>query len=487
MFLVTKWHHANKTMTSMNTHNNKSEGSYLKFALIFSAVLLLFSGGLIAQKAWTLEDCINYALENNIRIKQSYLDVKAGEVNQLQSKLDFLPSLNGSASHSYGWGRSIDLATYQYVDQQSMQSYFDLSSSVTLFNGFQKLNTLKQRRYDYLASKYNSDKIKNDISLSVAGYYLQILFSRELVNNAREQLSITEQQVERTRKLVEAGTLAKGSLLDIQAQLANEEVSLVQAQNQLTLANLDLLQLLELQAGTEFSIDVPELSVNKAPELLPVDYIYNAALDVMPEIKSAELNYSSTDRALAIAKGTRSPSLTMNAGYGTNYSDQIRRSNIPTDPGYNETKPFSDQLRDNRSTTLSFRLSIPIFNGFQSSTYISQSKLNLLNADYNLQLAKNTLRKNVETAYTDALAAYKSYQARQKSLSSLDESFKYTEQKFDVGMVNALDYNVAKNQFNIAESELLSAKYDFIFKLKVLDFYLGKSLTLADMKAFMNE
>ncbi len=471
----------------MNTHNNKSEGSYLRVALLISAVLLLFSGGLIAQKTWTLEDCINYALENNIRVKQSDLDVKAGEVTQLQSKLDYLPSLNGSASHSYGWGRSIDLATYQYVNQQSMQSYFDLSSSLTLFNGFQKLNTLKKSRYDYLASKYNSDKIKNDISLAVAGYYLQILFSRELVSNAREQLDITQQQVDRTRKLVEAGTLAQGSLLDIQAQLANEEVSLVQAQNQLTLANLDLLQLLELQAGTEFSIEVPALSVNKAPELLPVDYIYNAALDVMPEIKSAELNYSSTDRALAIAKGTRSPSLSMNAGIGTNFSDQIRLSNIPTDPGYNETKPFSDQLRDNRSTTLSFRLSIPIFNGYQASSYISQSKLNLLNADYNLQLAKNTLRKNVETAYTDALAAYKSYQARQKSLNSLNESFKYTEQKFDVGMVNALDYNVAKNQLNVAESELLSAKYDFIFKLKVLDFYLGKSLTLADMKEFMND
>jgi outer membrane protein len=471
----------------MNTHNNKSEGRYLRNALLISAVLLLFSGGLIAQKAWTLEECIDYALENNIRVKQSYLDVKAGEVNQLQSKLDFLPSVNGSASHSYGWGRSIDLATYQYVNQQSMQSYFDVSSSVTLFNGFQKLNTLKQRRYDYLASKYNSDKIKNDISLAVAGYYLQILFSRELVGNAREQLDITQQQVDRTRKLVEAGTLAQGSLLDIQAQLANEEVSLVQAQNQLTLANLDLLQLLELQAGTEFSIDVPKLSVNKAPELLPVDYIYNAALDVMPEIKSAELNYSSTDRALAIAKGSRSPSLTMNAGIGTNFSDQIRLSNIPTDPGYNETKPFSDQLRDNRSTTLSFRLSIPIFNGYQTSSYISRSKLNLLNADYNLQLAKNTLRKNVETAYTDALAAYKTYQARQKSLNSLNESFKYTEQKFNVGMVNALDYNVSKNQLNLAESDLLSAKYDFIFKLKVLDFYLGKSLTLADMKEFMNE
>lgn len=467
----------------MKTSHNNTD-SYLKFVLIFGAAMLLLSGGLLAQKVWTLEDCINHALEHNIRVKQSYLDVEISQINELESKLNFLPSINGQASHSYGWGRSIDLATYNYVDQQTQQSYFDVNSSFTLFNGFQKINTLKQRRSEYLSAKYQSDKIKNDISLNVAGYYLQILFNRELLGNARRQKEISEQQVSRTSKLVEAGTLARGSLLEIQAQLANEEVSVVQAENQLNLAFLDLLQLLELEAETKIEIDNPELVVKKAPELLPVSYIYNTALGVMPEIKTAELNYTATERALAVAKGNRSPSLSMNAGFGTNYSDQIRASNDFNDPLYNEVKPFNDQISDNRNTTLSFRLSIPIFNGYQASSYISRTKVNLLNANYNLELTKNTLRKNVETAYTDALAAYKSFQARQKSLISLNESFKYTEQKFNVGMVNALDYNTAKNQLNNAESDLLSAKYDFIFKLKILEFYLGKTLTLADMEEF---
>ena len=189
---------------------------------------------------------------------------------------------------------------------------------------------------------------------------------------------------------------------------------------------------------------------------------------------------------MAVAKGTRSPSLSMSAALGTNYSDQIRLSNNPLDPDFERIKSFDQQWKDNRSTTLSLRLSIPIFNGYQISSYIGRSKLGLMNAEYNLELAQNSLRKNVETAYADALAAHTTFRAREKSMTSLRESFNYTEQRFNLGMVNAVDYNVAKNQLNRAESELLSSKYDYIFKLKVLDFYLGRSLTLADMKEFMD-
>jgi len=470
----------------MNTHKNASEFNFLKVTLILTSILLITAGTIFAQKVWTLEDCINHAIEHNIRIKQSRLEVEAAEISQLESKLGLLPSLNSGVSHSYGWGRSVDMATYQYVDKQTQSSYFSVNSDVMLFNGFQKLNTIKQRRADYLASKYNSDKMQNDISLTVASYYLQILFSRELLSNARAQAEVTRQQIERTKKLVDAGTLARGSLLEIQALGANEEVNVIQAENQLNLAYLDLLQLLEMEAGTEFQIDVPVLSVKSDPDLLPVQMIFNKAIDVMPEIKSAEMNYESSLRGLAIAKGSRSPSISVSSALGTNYSDQIRMSNNPFDPAYEQIKPFEDQWKDNRSLTLSFRLSIPIFNGYQISSYIGRSKLNLLNSDYNLELAKNNLRKNVETAYADALSAHTTFKAREKSLISLNESFNYTEQRFNVGMVNAVDYNVAKNQLNLSESQLLSSKFDYIFKLKILDFYLGRALTLKDMAEFMN-
>lgn len=470
----------------MNYFQNISVNGLTKVVLLVSSVLMLASGSLVAQRIWTLEDCINHALEHNIRIKQSKLEVQAAEIGQNESKLGLIPSLNGGATHSFGWGRSVDMATYQYVDTKTQSSYFSLNSDVTLFSGFQKLNTIKQRRADYLAAKYNSDKMRNDISLTVAGYYLQILFSRELLNNARAQVEVTRQQIDRTMRLVEAGTLARGALLEVQALGASEEVAVIQAENQLNLAYLDLLQLLELEANTPMQIEVPVLSVKSDPKLLPVQMIFNKALDVMPEIKSAGMSLESSTRALAVAKGTRSPSLSMSAALGTNYSDQIRLSNNPLDPDFERIKSFDQQWKDNRSTTLSLRLSIPIFNGYQISSYIGRSKLGLMNAEYNLELAQNSLRKNVETAYADALAAHTTFRAREKSMTSLRESFNYTEQRFNLGMVNAVDYNVAKNQLNRAESELLSSKYDYIFKLKVLDFYLGRSLTLADMKEFMD-
>lgn len=467
----------------MNTHKTEYSVKLLKAVLLSSLALLFISGGIYAQKVWNLEQCIDHALENNIRIKQSVLDVEAGEIGVLESWLDMLPSANAGASYSSGWGRSLDQATYEFVDQQTQQTYFNLSSDVVLFSGFQKQNTMHQRRAEYMASKYNADKMRNDISLTVASYYLQILFSRELVSNARNQLEVTRQQIDRTRRLVEAGTLPRGSLLEIEAQEANEKVNLVQAENQLKLANLDLLQLMELPAGSDFEIDVPQLVVKSEPQLLPVQTIFNTALDVMPEIKTAEYNVIRSERALAVARGARSPSLGMSASLGTNYSDQIKYLD-PLDPKFMEVKSFEDQMTDNRSTTLSLRLNIPIFNGYQISSYVNRSKLNLMNADFNLELAHNNLRKNVETAYADAVAAYAAFNARQQSLKSLNEAFQYTEERFNVGMVNAVDYNVAKNQLNRAESELLSGKYDYIFKLKILDFYLGRSLTLQDMQAF---
>ncbi len=468
----------------MNTQKKVTNPRFALASLMVGFVFLIAGANLAAQKVYTLEECINLAIEKNIRIKQSKLAVETADMDALQSKLDLLPSLNASTSYSIGWGRSLDQATYEFVNQTSKSNYFNVSSDLSLFSGFQKLNTIKQRRADYLAAKYEADKMQNDISLTVAGAYLQILFNRELLQNARSQAEVTKQQVERTKKLVDAGTLAKGSLLEIQAQSANEEVAVIQAENQLNLAYLDLLQLLEMEAGTPFQIDVPSIRIGQQSGLLPVDMIYNKAIEVMPEIKGAEQNYESSRRAMFIAQGSRSPSLNMSAALGTSYSDQIRVSNNPLDPDYDKIKPFGDQWSDNRNATLSFRLSIPIFNGYQISTYVGKSKVGVMNADYNLQLAKNTMRKNVETAYADALSAHSTYIARERSMESLRESFNYTEQKFNVGMVNAIDYNVAKNQLSKSESELLSAKFDYVFKLKVLDFYLGRSLSLADIKEF---
>ncbi|MCD4774136.1 MAG: TolC family protein [Bacteroidales bacterium] len=453
----------------------------LKVAVLVFGLISISIQGFSQSEIWTLRDCIDYALDNNIQIKQSELASESNKTTLLQSKLNLLPSVNGSVSHSYGWGRSVDMATYEYTNQQTTQDYFSISGNVTIFNGLQKFNEIKKNQYEYLASKFDSDKMRDDVSLLIAAAYLQILFSHELVQTSRESVEVTKLQIDRTKKMVDAGTLAKGSLLDIQSQGAAEELNLINAENQLNLAYLDLQQFLDIEAVEDFVIDKPQLIIKKEPELIPAMQIYRYALTNLPEIKSAEYRLKSSEKSLAIAKGNRSPSLSLRAGWGTNYSDQITVFD-PTDPNFGEVVNFGDQFNDNQNRTLSISLSIPIFNGYQVSTYISQSKLGIENSQYNLQIQKNQVRKNVEQAFADAVAAYKSFNATKKSLLSFSEAFMYMEKKFNVGMVNSIDYNVAKQLLTKAESALLSAKYNYIFKAKILDFYMSKPLSIDEYK-----
>jgi len=442
---------------------------------------LIFGMSVTAQQPWSLEKCINYAYENNLQIKQSKLNTESSKESLLQSKLGFLPTFNASISQNTGWGRSIDMATYRYTNKQTNQAYGSVNANLTLFNGLQNVNNLRQKQFEYLAKKYNSDKIRDNIALNIAASYLQILYNIEQVHNAQRQVEISKKQIERTKKETMAGTVARGNLLDIEAQGANDQVNLVKTQNKLMLSYLDLMQLLDIKGDTVFDIEKPNLIIAQRPSLLPVQTIYDRALAIRPEIKSAQYSVKAADRALALAKGQRSPTLSLNSSYGNNYSDQIRVSNNPTDPGFNETKPFWDQLKDNRNITLGFRLSIPILNGFQVSTHIKQSKISLENANLNLKIEKNNLRKSIEQAYADALAAYQTYIAREKSVVSLKESFKYAQEKMNVGMLSSTDYDIAKVKLFNAESDIIAAKYDYIFKTKILDFYLGRSLTLKDI------
>jgi len=448
----------------------------LRYFLTGSLVILMaFQAG--AQKKWNLEDCILYALDNNIQIKQSELTSASNKADLLQKKLDLLPTLNGNASSGWGWGRSPNPQTNIYTIENTNQQFFSVSSGITLFNGLQKYNAIKKAQLDLEASRYDSDKMRDDIALMIAGAYLQILFSNELVKTTADQVDITKQQIERTRKLVDAGTLARGDLLDIQSQGAREEVNFINAQNQLNLAYLDLLQILDLPASEPFEIDVPNIQIRVQPELMQPEQVFKYAVINLPEVRSAEYRLQSASKSLSITRGYRSPTLSMNGSWSTTVSDQIRDNFLDPNSG---TMPFEDQIRNNENKSLSIGLSIPIFNGFQVSTGIQQSKMGVEFAEYDLQLVKNTVRKNVETAYTDAMASYKTYQANLKSLESFREAFKYMEQKFNVGLVNSLDYNTAKTQLTRAESDLLSAKYDYVFKTKILDFYMGKPITMED-------
>jgi len=454
--------------------------------LLFVIGVFTFGAKLSAQKLWTLEECINYAYENNIDIQQSVLSVNSADHDLLQSKYNLAPSLNASASHSFGWGRSFDQSANRYASKNTQQSYFSINSQVTLFNGLQLINNVRQKQFDYLSQKYASDKIRNDMSLNIAASYLLILFNIELVNNAQRQVDISQEQIERTKKQVDAGAVSRGSLYDIEAQGAADEASLVSAKNKVMLAYLDLMQLLDMESNNDFDIVKPSFDIVGIPSLLPAEMIYNKSVLIMPEIKSAEYRVESAQRGLSIAKGLRSPRLYASSSYGTNFSDQLMKSYIPGQPGYNDMISFGEQFTENRNGTLSLGLSIPIFNGYQVSTSIKKSQIYYESVSLSLESEKLRLRKNIEKAYADAVGSYQTFISRQKSVDAFTESFKFTEEKFNIGMVNSTDYNLVKIQLANAEANLASSKFDYIFKTKILDFYLGRSMSLSDI-ANVNE
>jgi outer membrane protein len=468
----------------------------MKIFILITAFLCQCSF-LTAQEVWSLRRCIDYALENNITVKQSLLNAELSRATMRESKASTLPSLNANAAHAYNFGRTIDPFTNQFATDLIRSDNFSLSSNLNLFSGFQNLNRVSQSRFDYLAAKYDAEKTANDIALNIATAYLQILFSEELLAIAENMASQTRLQVQRTAKLVNAGTLPRGGLLEVEAQLATEELQAVNARNSLDLAYLSLKQALDLPAATPFAIERPNLAL-PGNDLLNIstDVVYATALQNMPEIKSAQSRLQSSEKGVALARGGTSPRLFMNGSLGTGFSGLRQRvvgmdftgvqqigvtqSGEPVltpvaSPVF-ERIPYNEQINENFNQSFGFFLTIPFFNGYQVRTAVSRAKIARINAEYNLKQTELQLNRNIQQAHADALASFKKYRATEKALESLNESFKYAEQRFNVGVLNAIDYNNAKTRLLNAESDLLQAKYDYIFKLKVLDFYQGKPL-----------
>ena len=443
----------------------------LSFIMLLSP-LFLFS----QQKEWTLEECISHALQNNIQIKQQEImtDYQASTLEQ--SKLNLLPTLNGSASHNYAFGRALDETTYEFTNNVTVQSNnFNAYSNMTLFNGLVNYNTIRKNKYQLLASEQDLEKFRDDISLNIALAYLQILLNHELVNATTAQTELTKQQIDRTRKMVDAGSLARGNLLEIEAQAANEELQLVTMQNQLTLSYLTLAQMLELQSTEGFSVSIPAITIDPVSVNGDPAGIYAVAEKTRPEILSAEYQLKGAEYDLAIAKGNRSPRLSFGASVGTAYSDN--RINPVTLDKYS----FSSQLNDNLNYGVGFSLNIPLFNGWQVNTGIKNSRLGIENSKYTLENTKKQLYKNIQQAFTDATGALNKYYASVKAVTSMEEAYRYAEQKFNIGMVTAVEYNQSKTQLLNAQSKMAQAKYEYVFKTKVLDFYRGIPLTLTQI------
>lgn len=450
-----------------------------------------------AQKAWTLRECVDHALKNNIQIKQADLNTDLADVTRDQSLFTMFPSLNAGASHSYYFGRSVDPTTYQFTTNEIRSSNFSLTSSLTIFEGFQLQNSLKQSKLNYLSAKFDLEKIRNDISLNVVTFYLQVLYNHDLLNQAKEQVDASKVQRDRLKEMENVGAASRGNFLDMEAQFATDELRLVNAQSQYDAAVLSLAQLLELTTVTGFSVDTlsfPAPVVDYSQ--LNVSSIYETALTTQPDIKSSEYKVESAGKGLSIARGASYPRLSLSGSISSAYSSSGQRiSNLAIDttlfgftqslepvytfdftPTYIKT-PFSDQIDENLSKSVGLNLVIPLFNGLQTRSGIRRAKIYLQQAQLNNESVRKSLFKSVQQAVNDVASANNRFSAARKSADALSESYDFNKQKFDLGMLNSFDFLISKNNFNKSQADLLQAKYDLIFKIKILDFYMGKPLT----------
>ena len=493
----------------------------MKINLSFILFLYFLSFTTLAQERkvvkLSFEECLVIALENNLQLKQSELNQKNQKIGLLQSQLSQLPSINLSGNYGNNWGRSVDPTTNQFTTTESYYTGISGFTQFQLFNGFQKRNTIKKSKNDLEKSTYDLEKAKNDVRLNVVNLFLNVLFSLEQVSNALNQLESTKEQLTRIIKLVDAGSLPITNKLNLEAQFASDELALVQQENNYKLSILRLKQIMLIDSSEEIEIIKPEIDIN--PNVFigsnPLD-IYNTSLGILPEVKSLELSMKSSDYDLKISRSGRyhpfyiyrpSSGTLMNLckDKGLNYSSFADRqrdfyngfesktipigfltndpsqtvstlTSVPVVTGSDDNFTITEQWKDYLSKQLTISLSIPLFNGFQVSSNIQRSKVNKRLTELNVLESKNQLRQSIETAYNDALAASKTFIASKKQVEALEESFRVVKTQYNLGVVNFTDYQVSNNNLVRAKSDMLRSKYDYIVKLKILDFYQGKPL-----------
>lgn len=421
--------------------------------------LLFASMTMQSQTKFTLQQCIDTALYHNRNIKQQALNRQSREIAYEQARLDLLPNLNASAGQSFTLGRSLT-ADNTYQSLNSSRSSFNLSSSITLFDGMKMKYNIDARRAEMQASEADLEKMKSDIELSVTVAFLQVLLYKENVQMQESQLELTHQKIEQTSKLVDAGKQAEGVLFELKAQLAKEELNLTQAQNNLKLALLDLAQIIEIDDFEHLDVDMPVDMLMDEPLLASANEIYDAAVQHRPEILSAEYRLQGNEKNVDIARSAFFPSLSFGASLGTGYYDLKGANN----------DAFSRQLNDNLSTNFGFNLQIPIFNKMEIKNRVTSSKLAVENSKLDIENAKMDLRKRIQQAYQNALAAQARYLAALKSEEASKEAYRYAEQKYEAEKASVYELYQAKSNQAQVLAELSQSKYEYVLRIKVLEF-----------------
>ncbi len=469
----------------------------LNFAILVGVVFT--SIGLSAQsKVWTLEEAVDYAIKNNITVQQTELELRSANIDKKDAWGQFLPSINANASHSWSIGLNQNITTGLLENQTNQFTAAGVSVGVDLFNGLQNQNRLRKSNLSILAAQYQLTKIKDDVALNVANAYLQILFNKENLKVQNELLGNNNRELDRTTQLVEAGSIARGDLLDMKATVASGQQLVVAAENALLISKLSLAQLLQLEDFKDF--DVAEVSTGE--ELSEVmmqtpEAIYSKAKEERIEIKIAKTNLEIAERDVKISKGNYMPTLGAFYNFNTRaaYLDRvvgfIPDADSPTTvigvvegtnqnvlapnflPVLGSSLPIFDQFNDNKGHSFGFQLTIPILNGFAVRNAVDRAKIAVDRFKIAYTQEELDLERNIYTAFSDAKGALNAYEAAVAALESRELAFEYARERYNVGMMNAFDFNQAQTLFANAQSEVIRAKYDYVFRIKVVEFYFG--------------
>jgi len=458
---------------------------------------------------WTLEECLTYATENNISVKQAELSKRISKNTYMQSKLNLLPTVSANASYSFNFGYSVDPTTYTYQKSNSQSFSPNLQGNLILFSGFQQINTIKKDQYDLQSTNYDFANTINNTALNVTNLFLQAVLNKELVKAAEKQVDISQSQLDVQRARIRAGTMAEASIYDFEAQLARDQATLTTQRNSESIALLTLQIALQLPDEQPFDVVVPEVNVGSVMSFDRVSphEIFQYAVNNQPAVQSAQAKVMSALYTTKIAKGSLSPTLSVSLGLHDNYYNQSTRpgnisyslgdslhskpifgnlSSAPTIVGYDRLQysytytpiPLSDQLKNNLSTALSFNLSIPIFSGWQKMTNISNARLQMQIQQLNLENTKNSLKKDIYQSYANAKGSADNYVANLKALESQRQAYDVTKKKYNAGLAASFEMEQSRANLAKSESNVIQAKYNYIFSVKVLDYYQGKKITL---------
>ncbi len=437
------------------------------FCLIQLLIPVLLPVLLVGQdndSIWTLNECMDYALRQNISVRKYELNSETNLVNLEQAKAGRFPSVSASAGQNFSWSRSTDSSGIYGNYNGSDGASFGINSSVRLYNGMRTENSIKQSALSYNASLFDIETVKESVSISILNAYLQVLYAEEQVKNSEKQIESTTGQLQLAAERLALGAISKSDYLMVKSELAGEKLTLANAQSLLITNRVNLMQLMDLPVTNNFRIEHPDLKEKITVfKNLNTDSIYNIALETKPQIKSAAINKEIADLDILIAKAAYQPSLSLSGGISTGYSS-------------NNNSAFADQVQNRAIPSVGLSLSVPIYQNGQARSGVALAKIGSQNAELETLNTKNQLRKEVEQACADVLSANMKYEASLDRYNAAKEAYNVAEEKYTVGLLNSIDFLIQKTNLINAESELLQSEYNLVFSYKILDFYMGKSL-----------